>query len=332
MELYATRTNPIPEGAEVGAIVAADGVRLRYAVWRPTGAVRRGTVCVIQGRTETIERYFEVVGELRARGFAVATFDWRGQGGSERLLRASRKGHVENFEDYDRDLDAFMRQVALPDCPPPFYALAHSMGGLLCLRAARTGRTRFTRMVLAAPMLRLSSATAPPRWLMRALGAAAMFFGLREMAIPGMERYAQDIMPFPGNLLSGDLTRYSRNTDIVRGWPRLAVASPTFGWLYAANRAMRAAEAPDFGPSIQVPVLLVAGGRDRVVSTAAVERLSEEMRAGAHVVIPGARHEILMEENALRQLFWAAFDAFVPGSEAIPAAALAGKQAEHRLV
>ena len=34
-----------------------------------------------------IEKYFEVVGELRRRGFAVAVLDWRGQGGSSRLLR-----------------------------------------------------------------------------------------------------------------------------------------------------------------------------------------------------------------------------------------------------
>jgi lysophospholipase len=107
---------------------------------------------------------------------------------------------------------------------------------------------------------------------------------------------------------------------MLRRHPRISSGVPTFGWLYAAATAMREAAAPDFGPAIQVPVLLVAAGRDRVVSTAAIEHLSEELKAGAHVVIPGARHEILMEENALRQLFWAAFDAFVPGSQEIAGA------------
>jgi lysophospholipase len=34
-------------------------------------------------------------------------------------------------------------------------------------------------------------------------------------------------------------------------------------------------------------------------------------------VIPGARHELLMERNSLRELFWAAFDAFIPGSAVV---------------
>jgi lysophospholipase len=317
MELFSTRTNEAPDGAVVQGIRTSDGVLLRTAHWRPTGPSRLGTVCLFQGRAEAIEKYFEVIGELRARGFAVATFDWRGQGGSDRLINGSRrKGHVERFADYELDVDAFMRQVALPDCPPPFYALGHSMGAFVCLHAAQTGRTRFTRMVLAAPMLRL--AMGPPMRVLRLLSRLALFLGMHEAPVPGQEVYAQDILPFPGNLLTGDLARFSRDGDIFRAVPQLTIGAPTFGWLYAATRAMRAAEAPGFAPSLQVPVLLVAAGRDRVVSTAAIERLSEQLRAGAHVVIPGARHEILMEEDALRQLFWAAFDAFVPGSQDLP--------------
>ena len=96
-------------------------MQLRYARWRPTARRSQGTVCLFQGRARAIEKYFETIGDLRRRGFAVATFDWRGQGGSERRLRNPRKGHVDSFAEYDRDLDAFMQQVALPDCPPPHY-------------------------------------------------------------------------------------------------------------------------------------------------------------------------------------------------------------------
>ena len=60
-----------------------DGVNLRFARWTPPPG-RKGTVVVLQGRTESIEKYFETVRDLRARGFAVATFDWRGQGLSDR--------------------------------------------------------------------------------------------------------------------------------------------------------------------------------------------------------------------------------------------------------
>ena len=38
------------------------------------------------------------------------------------------------------------------------------------------------------------------------------------------------------------------------------------------------------------------------------------LRAGSHLIVPGARHELLMEQDRYRAQFWAAFDAFVPGT------------------
>src|SRR4029079_11587625 len=114
------------------------------------------TVCLFQGRAEFIEKYFETVRELRARGFAVATIDWRGQGGSERRLADPRKGHVGDFSEYERDVEALMTDVVLPDCPPPIFAIGHSMGGTVLLRVARGGTRWFDRIVLSAPMLALA--------------------------------------------------------------------------------------------------------------------------------------------------------------------------------
>ena len=82
---------------------APGGLRLRFASWQPVLRERRGTVCVFPGRAEYIEKYFEVVGELRRRGFAVAVLDWRGQGGSSRLTRNPLKGHVNDFAEYEED-------------------------------------------------------------------------------------------------------------------------------------------------------------------------------------------------------------------------------------
>ncbi len=114
-------------------------------------------MCIFQGRAEFIEKYFEVVRDLRARGFAVATFDWRGQGLSQRALRDPRKGHVANFSEYTTDLETFMKEVVLPDCPPPLFALGHSMGAAVLIQAAAKGHRWFDRMVLTAPMIRLSN-------------------------------------------------------------------------------------------------------------------------------------------------------------------------------
>src|SRR3954467_631527 len=77
MDLVSIPANPAPPDAVVGALKTPDGVNLRYVRWAPPPG-RKGTVCVFQGRGECAEKYFESVRDLRARGFAVATLDWRG--------------------------------------------------------------------------------------------------------------------------------------------------------------------------------------------------------------------------------------------------------------
>ena len=109
MDLVSIPANPVPEDVVTGTLKTRDGVSLRFARWHPPPG-RKGTVCMFQGRAEFIEKYFETVRELRARGFAVATLDWRGQGRSERALDDPRKGHVGDFSEYELDLDAFMKR------------------------------------------------------------------------------------------------------------------------------------------------------------------------------------------------------------------------------
>ena len=107
LDLVATPRNPIPPGARVYALNAVDNVSLRMARFSPPGAPR-ATVALFQGRAEFIEKYFETIDDLLARGFEVVTLDWRGQGGSERELANPRKGHVDDFAQYQRDLSVFL--------------------------------------------------------------------------------------------------------------------------------------------------------------------------------------------------------------------------------
>jgi lysophospholipase len=94
----------------------------------------------------------------------------------------------------------------------------------------------------------------------------------------------------------------------------MAQGGPTVRWLHAAAVAIGAVTAPGFLTANKVPTLIVAAGADEVVSTRAVESYARHLRLGSLVTIDGARHEILQEADLYREQFFAAFDAFVPGS------------------
>ncbi len=311
MKLVSIPANPAPDNFVVGTVKTPDGVGLRFARWAaPAG--RKGTVCLFQGRAEYIEKYFETVRDLRARGFAVAALDWRGQGLSERPLSDPRKGYIRSFAEYDIDLATFIQEVVLPDCPPPIFALAHSMGAAIMIRALHQGRRWFDRVVLSAPMIALARVpiSTPARVTLSALRLVRFGSGY----VPGGDSTLVGLGPFVGNHLTSDPVRYARSAAVLEVEPGLGLAAPTVGWTAAAFTAMRAFAEAGYASQIRQPLLLIAAGRDEVVSTPAVEDFALHLRAGAHLIVPGARHEILQEQDHYRAQFWAAFDAFVPGS------------------
>jgi len=108
--------------------------------------------------------------------------------------------------------------------------------------------------------------------------------------------------------------RYARNAAILEEDPTLGLGSPTVAWADTAFKAMRGFRASDYPSRIRQPILMLAASNDTIVSTSAIEEFAYHLRAGSHLVIAGAKHEILQEQDRYRAQFWAAFDAFVPGT------------------
>jgi lysophospholipase len=311
MKLVSIPANPVPDEAMAGTVKTRDGVTLRFARFAPPPG-RKGTVCILQGRAEFIEKYFETARDLRARGFAVATFDWRGQGLSDRRLSDPKKGYVRDFSQYAIDLETFMDQVVLPDCPPPVYCLAHSMGAAIAIRACHGGSRWFDRVVLSAPMIAL-----PPGRLTPMAGPIARFLrhlGRGGAYVPAGTSEPSGSEDFLGNVLTSDPVRFARNAAVLQEEPALGVGAPTIAWSDAALKQMRRFRAPGYAARIRQPILMVAAGRDEVVSTPAIETFGYHLLAGRHLILPGSKHEILQEQDQFRDQFWAAFDAFVPGT------------------
>lgn len=311
--LFETPDNPIPANAVAGMLTMPDGKRIRYARFAPEGRPLQGTVVIIPGRNEFIEKYFETIEDLSARGFGTAIFDLRGQGGSDRLLHDPDRGYIVDFQHYADDIDSLFEQVVLPDCRGPYFVLAHSTGALVALLATPHLANRVQRMVLASPLLGLPERSMSMRNAHRLAGFLNAFgFGA---AYIGDGPPPAEPTPFAHNVLTSDPRRYLRNVAITTRFPDLGIGGPTVAWIRAACEAITRVNAQDFVTRLRVPMLLIAAGDDHVVDSHATQLYARRLRGGALLTVDGARHEMLQEADIYREQVFAAFDAFVPGSD-----------------
>lgn len=298
--------NPVPDGAVVRLVRTHDGVTLRVALWQPDTPCR-GTFYVLQGRTEFIERYAETIGLLLARGFAVVAFDWRGQGGSERLLEHPRRGHVAKFDNYCLDLEAVMAATADMCEARPFFVLAHSMGGTVLLRALHQKRVDVAACVLSAPMIGLSMVRYPR--LVHGVARLLTGLGFGTKRVPGGTD--EPLFPYEDNPLTRDRARFMIARQVFSVAPDLAIASPTIGWVKTSFDAMVALQNAAIGSTITTPILAVASPGDRITSTPITQAFLSHLPHATFLAIDHAEHEILLETDAIRAQFWAVFDQFI---------------------
>jgi lysophospholipase len=307
MQLVVTPDNPPPEGAVCTSINTQDGVKLRAM----TALVRRarGTVVILGGRADYLERYFETARDLMSRGFSVAALDFRGQGGSQRLTSNALRGFVRSFADHDEDLRCFMADAVLPECQPPYFLLAHSTGGNIALRAALK-QVWFKKCVLTSPLVNVPYGAWPvPVVRLLCAGASLTRFGWAYL--PGRRKLPFARGDFEGNPLTSDAKRWSRDMSVIEAAPFLSVGGPTYGWLNAAMSSFRMLRRLGEGTTLRSPTLAVLAGLDVVVDNQATRDLARRLSNFSTVTIPEAKHEILQERDHVRAQFWAVFDTFV---------------------
>jgi lysophospholipase len=290
------------------------GARIRCAWWNAVGtppARPRGTVVLLTGRGEFIEKYAtEVVGELLGRGYAVAAMDWRGQGLSDRPLADRGKGHIDNFTTYMADVRMFLQTIVAPDAPRPVLALCHSMGGHILMRdLAENGPGPIEAALFVSPMTGLYR-EAMLRSVLMVMPEVPM---VDERYLFGTGPFVLLARQFNSNFVTHDERRYRFTDDWFAADPRLSLGGPTLGWGRQAVRSMAAAQAPGYLERIDIPLLLITAGEDRLIDPRTHAPLVARMRHAEHFTIAHARHEIMMETDDIRALFWESFDRLAKG-------------------
>ncbi len=294
-----------PEGATV-LWHKPGAMRIRIGWWK-TGT--KGTVLLLPGRTECIEKYGRAVGDLASRGYSVITIDWRGQGLADRALPDRMAGHVGDFAEYQEDVDALIAEAHRADLPKPWFLMAHSMGGCIGLRALMRG-IDVRAAAFSAPMWGIAMAA----WLRpvaQLVTAMAVPFGFANRYAPstGPETYLLQT-PFEGNVLTTDRAMWDYMRRQLQEVPDLALGGPSIAWLGAALRECAALAAL---PAPKTPAICALGTAEKVVDVPPIHLRMASWANGQLDLCPGGEHELMMEGPSVRKRFFdratALFDA-----------------------
>ncbi|WP_224815747.1 alpha/beta hydrolase [Hasllibacter sp. MH4015] len=279
-----------PAGAEAWWVEASDGTRLRFGVW-PGGEA--GTVLMFPGRTEYVEKYGLVAEDLAKGGYTTVAFDWRGQGLADRPPHDRGMGHVEDFEEYQRDVKAFVAAIEALSLPKPWYLIGHSMGGCIGLRALYNGLD-VAAAAFTGPMWGLQLAP-----FLQAITPAVMAvsgpLGLSRRYAPTTGPWTR--MDFDDNTLTTDRAQFDYMFAQTDAHPEMTLGGPSFSWVKAA--LVETAELMALDP-LDLPVTAIVGSRERIVAVDAVETRMASWPGGKFVSVAGAEHEVLMENPARR--------------------------------
>ncbi len=292
--------NEVAEGPDDGQGVwlqTSDGKRLRAGFWNAAGP--KGTVVLLPGRSEYVEKYGRTAAALSQSGYATLTVDWRGQGMSDRALVDPLVGHVTDFAEYQTDLDVLMSFARAQGLPQPLHMLAHSMGGTIGLRALMRGLP-FRTAVFSGPMwgILISPAMRPVATVLSAT-STLLGYSHRYVLGTGPAIYVTD-SPFERNTLTTnpDMWDYMRRQALAH--PELSLGGPSFGWLHAALTECRALGRL---PSPVLPTLCAMGARERIVDPAPILARMSRWPNGHLRIVQNSEHEVLMERPALRDAF-----------------------------
>ncbi|MDJ0821875.1 MAG: alpha/beta hydrolase [Paracoccaceae bacterium] len=285
-----------PMGGRAYWVEAADGLRLRVGHYPAEGEVR-GTILLFPGRTEYVEKYGRTAAEFAAHGYHTLTIDWRGQGLADRMLDDVRTGHVGVFEDYQKDVAAFLDVADTLNLPQPMHLIAHSMGGCIGLRAVMEG-LEVQSCIFTGPMwgIRIAQAVRPAAWVVSWSSARV---GLGHIFAPGTrpESYIAT-EPFDDNTLTTSRDGWEYMRRQVLAYPELQLGGPSLNWLHEALAECRSLARR---PAPNLPCLTFMGANERIVDVPRIYDRMANWPGGRLEVITRGEHEVFMETSAIRQ-------------------------------
>tara|TARA_B100002052_G_scaffold298259_1_gene331229 strand:- start:25557 stop:26510 length:954 start_codon:yes stop_codon:yes gene_type:complete len=295
-----------PEGIKCIYLKMEDGKRIRLAYWKKNNQdSNRACVLLQQGHNEFIEKYFETIQELIDRNLDVICYDWRGQGMSDRMIDDVNKQYIEDFNIHSKDLNYILNNFIEKEFSKPLITIAHSMGGHIILSFSKEVKI-FKGIILSAPMLGFKFEP----FLFWLTKFASFFYNKEDYFIGSKPNMGKET-DFEENTLTSDYNRYKRTQKLVRKNPNIRLWGVSNAWVIAVKKSLLEMRKKNWAESLDNNFLVINPVKDKVVNSKKTLKMSKRLPNCRVINVKDSKHEILMEKNELREIFWNNFDIFL---------------------
>lgn len=159
-----------------GYFTSFDGAKMFYEFFKVKNP--KANIIVVHGYTEFTKKYYELTWYFLNMGYNVFLYDVRGHGYSARAVSDTEMTHVDKYEDYAQDLDAYINNIVIANSDgAPLYLYAHSMGGAIAQLYLQSHKTSIAKTLLSAPMIYPFTPPLPRFMLKKLLKGEAKKFG-----------------------------------------------------------------------------------------------------------------------------------------------------------
>ena len=262
----------------------------------------KATVLIVHGFTENADKFSEIIHSLLQNGFSVVAYDQRGHGRSGRAegLDGLSLTHVDDFDEYVRDMDIVCRRV-VADMPGPRHVFSHSMGGAVTALYLERHPSVFERAAMCAPMI-APSLGAMPKPAAKALCRTekALKHGKKRIFIskPYAEKEAFETACANGK------ARFDWYEELRFNTPQFQNNGPTYSWLNESIDVTDDILAPGAVERIDARVRLFTAALDDVVLPGPQKAFIDRVKRGEHRVVDGAKHEIYRSGDEVLFPWW----------------------------
>ncbi len=284
-----------------------EGLSLRYISLRTSAGKPRGTVILLNGWTEFIEKYGEPASRILEKGFDVFMMDWRGQGLSTRVLPNRQKGYIKDFSDFVGDLHEFTEHIVKPNAIAPYILMAHSMGGNISLQYLHDHPDMIQKAILCCPMLDLAVPLAVKVGF-GILANGARLLGKDTAYVLGRGDWNET--PFEENQVTSDSVRFAHDQELLQQNPDFRVGGQTYAWVSAALKAIKRVNDKTFLKNVKIPIMMFSATDDQLIPASALMNISRQLPQCELVSIQG-QHELLREKDEIQAKLWEHFDRFL---------------------